>query len=236
MSKSSRAYVCLLLTIAIFSSLSYAASPDRIAGAINSNQIVELTGHVSVQARPQYDQGPVDPSRSMTVTMLLLPSAEQQESLKALLAQQQDRKSPKYHKWLTVAQYADQFGMSQADIAKISSWLQSQGLKVTYVANGRDFVSFQGTAEQMQNAFRTQIHTFNVNGKMHFANVMSPSIPAALSGIVGGFRGLHDFFPHSMLRKRPSFSVDAGGGEFYTYLAPGDLATIYDINNASAAT
>ena len=236
MSKSSRAYVCLLLTIAIFSSLSYAASPDRIAGTINSNQIVELTGHVSVQARPQYDQGPVDPSRSMTVTMLLLPSAQQQATLTTLLAQQQDRKSPQYHKWLTVAQYADQFGMSQADIAKISSWLQSQGLKVTYVANGRDFVSFQGTAEQMQNAFRTQIHTFNVNGKMHFANVMSPSIPAALSGIVGGFRGLHDFFPHSMLRKRPSFSVDAGGGEFYTYLAPGDLATIYDINNASAAT
>jgi subtilase family serine protease len=235
MSKSSRGYVCLLLTIAVFSSpifskLSYAASPDRIAGVIDSNKIFQMTGHVSLEARPQYDQGPVDPSRKMTVTMLLLPSAEQQESLKALLAELQDRKSPQYHKWLTVTQYADQFGLSQADIAKISSWLQSQGFKVTYIANGRDFVSFQGTAEQVQNAFRTQIHNFDVNGKMHFANVMAPSIPSALSGIVGGFRGLHDFVPHSMMRKRPNYSVDAGGGYFYVFLAPGDIAKIYDIN------
>jgi subtilase family serine protease len=230
MSNSSRGYVCLLLTIAICSSLSYGASADRIAGTIDSNHVVELTGHVSIEARSEFDQGPVDPSQNLRVTMLLMHSAEQEQALQSLLAEQQDRKSPQYHKWLTAPQFADEFGLSKADIAKISSWLQSQGFKVTYVANGRDFISFQGTAAQMQSAFRTQIHNFNVKGKMHFANVTAPSIPAALGGIVGGFRGLHNFFPHSMLRRRPNYSVSAGGNEFYTYLAPGDVAKIYDIN------
>jgi subtilase family serine protease len=239
MSKRGWGYVCLLLSLALFSSLaftspafanqSYAASADRIPGTIDSGNIVTLNGHVSLLARPQFDQGPVDGSQAMHVTMLFLPTAEQQQALKTLLADQQDRKSHQYHKWLTVPQYADQFGLSKGDIAKISDWLQAQGFKVIYVANGRDFISFSGTASQVESVFKTQIHSYKVQGKMHFANATSPSIPAALSGIVGGFRGLHDFVPHPMLRQRPNYTFQDGGNT-YTVLAPGDLATIYDIN------
>jgi subtilase family serine protease len=82
----------------------------------------------------------------------------------------------------------------------------------------------------VQSAFRTEIHSYNVKGKTHFANSTAPMIPASLSGIVGGFRGLHDFFPHSMLKQHPAYSVSAGGGGFFTFIAPGDLATLYDIN------
>jgi subtilase family serine protease len=228
MSKRGRGYVCLLLSVALFSSLSFASSPDRIHGAIDSGNLVTLNGHVSLLARPQFDQGPVDGSRAMHVTMMFLPTAEQDQALKTLLTEQQDRTSPQYHKWLTVSEYADQFGLSKGDIAKISTWLQAQGFKVTYVANGRDFVSFSGTAGQVESVFKTQIHNYNVKGKMHFANVTSPSIPAALVGIVGGFRGLHDFTPQPMLKQHPSYTVD-DNGQNITYIAPGDLATIYDI-------
>jgi subtilase family serine protease len=54
-------------------------------------------------------------------------------------------------------------------------------------------------------------------------------IPAALSGIVGGFRGLHDFLPHPMLRKHPDYTVTINNASDH-FLAPGDIATIYDIN------
>jgi subtilase family serine protease len=240
MSKRGQGYVCLLLSLAVFFSpafisLSFAASADRIPGTIDSSHLVALKGNVSLLARPQFDQGPVDGSRSMHVTLLFLSTMEQQQELKTLLAEQQDRKSPQYHKWLTVPEYADQFGLSKGDIAKISAWLQAQGFKVTYVANGRNFISFSGTASQVESVFKTQIHNFNQNGKMHFANATSPMIPAALTGIVGGFRGLHDFLPHPMLRQRPNYTFQDGANT-ENALAPGDIATIYNINPLYSAS
>jgi subtilase family serine protease len=220
--------LCMLLTVALFSSLSYAAAPDRIPGVIDSSQMVELRNHVSPLARPQFDQGPVETSRMMHVSMLFLPTAEQKQALTTLIAEQQDKKSANYHQWLSAAKYADQFGLSPSDIGKVKAWLAAQGFKVTYVANGRDYISFQGTAGQVQSVFRTQIHNYNVKGKMHFANVTPPMIPAALNGIVGGFRGLHNFLPHSMLRQRPNYTF-TDNNEPYHAIAPGDLATIYNI-------
>ncbi len=208
-------------------SLCFAAQPDRIAGVINGGQMVALQNHVSPFAQPQNDQGAIDPSFQLRVTMLFTRTPEQQSALEELLAQQQDRKSPNFHKWLTPEQFADQFGLSPNDIAKIRAWLQSQGLTVTYIARGRDFISFSGTAAQVQAAFKTEIHLFNVNGKTHFSNISSPMIPATLSGIAGGFRGMHNFVPHRMSVMHPEYTLSGATTHF---LAPADIATIYDIN------
>jgi subtilase family serine protease len=215
-----------VLTASLFSALSYAA-PDRIAGPIESTNTVELKGHVSPMARPEFDQGRVEPTRALQVTMLFIPTAAQQQAMSKLLAAQQDPKSEEYHKWLTPEQYGDRFGLSQGDLDKIRAWLEGQGFKVTYVARGRDYLSFDGVAAQVESVFKTEIHYYNVNGKMHFANATPPSIPVALSGIVGGFRGLHDFGPHSMLRKA-DYTLTIGSNTYH-FLAPDDIATIYDI-------
>jgi subtilase family serine protease len=221
-------FVLLALSLANLSArLSYAATPDRITSAIDSTNLVELKGHVAAMAQPDFDQGPVEPSRTLHVTMLFLPTLQQQQALDKLLAAQQNPKSPDYHKWLTADQYGERFGLSPGDLEKISAWLESQGFRVIYIAHGRDFLAFDGYVAQVESAFKTAIHYYNVNGKMHFANTTPPRIPAALSGIVGGFRGLHDFGPHSMLKKHPDYTIS---GEPTHFLAPGDIATIYDIN------
>ena len=62
----------------------------------------------------------------------------QQAALEQLLAEQQDPASPNYHNWLTPEQYADRFGVSQNDIDKIVSWLETEGFTVDQVARGRD--------------------------------------------------------------------------------------------------
>jgi len=217
-----------LVLSSVFCSAGFAATADRISGPVSAANMVELQGHVSPLASPQFDRGPVEPSRPLHVTMLFLPAAAQQQALDKLLAEQQDRASPNYHKWLTSVEYGERFGLSSGDAQKITEWLTSQGFKVTYVANGRDFVSFDGNAAQVDSVFRTAIHSFNVNGKMHFANTASPMVPGALAGIVGGFRGLHDFFPRPM-HKRPEYNVTISGF-VYHFLAPGDLAAIYDVN------
>jgi subtilase family serine protease len=210
---------------------------DRISGTIGSDQMVTMVGHIPHNARSQYDQGPVDSSFQLNeVTLLTLPSPSQQKDLSRLLSEQQDPSSANYHKWLTPEQYANRFGLSVNDVQKISTWLKSQGLNVISVARGRNWIVFSGTASQIGSAFRTEIHHYNVNGEMHFANATEPSIPAGLAGIATGIRGLDDFHPKPMsIKKAPQ--VQNARPEFFDnhfsppdFVAPGDIATIYDLN------
>jgi subtilase family serine protease len=211
------------------STLCFAAQPDRIAGPIDSSQMVALPNHVSLFAQSRYEEGLIDSSTQLRVTMLFTPTAAQQSALQKLLADQQDPKSASFHKWLTPEQFADRFGLSQNDVDKVTAWLESQSLKVTYVARGRDSISFSGDASQVQAVFKTEFHNYSVNGKMHFANSTPPMIPVALSGVVGGFRGLHNFFPEPQLKRRPDYSFTFNG-QPATAIAPGDIALLYDIN------
>lgn len=220
----------LILSILVFSILGFAAAPDRIGGPIVSSQLVRLSAGVPMKARPQYDQGPVDPSlRLGYMTLLTAPSASQQKAINQLLAQQQDPHSPQYHQWLTPEQYADRFGLSSNDIQKLTTWLQSQGFTVVRVARARNFIVFSGTAAQAETAFQTQIHNFDINGEKRFSNITPPSVPAALTGIVTGIRGLSNFPAKShALHAKPDYSAP-GTSLTGDRIAPGDITTMYDL-------
>jgi Pro-kumamolisin, activation domain len=232
----------------LVSSLCFAAQPDRITGPIDSSRMVTLPGHVNPNAKPQYDQGLIQPSFQFGyVTLVIAPSPSQQIALDQLLEQQQDRSSANYHKWLTPEQYADRFGLSQNDLHKITAWLTSQGFSILSAPRGRNSVIFSGTAAQVQSSFGTEIHRYDINGEKHFANSIPLSVPAALSGVVTGVRGLSDFLPKPMYVRPAGGSKSPGPHPAYTatlngqtdyFLAPGDIATIYDLNplyNASPA-
>jgi len=223
-----------LLLPLLASSLCFAAQPDRITGPIDSSMVV-LTGNVHGLAQPRFDLGQTDGSKLLYgVTLAFRLSAAQQQDLNKLLAQQQDRSSPNYHKWLTPAQFADRFGMTRGDIKRVVAWLESQGFTVTSVANSRNQISFDGTVAQVESAFRAGIHDYLVDGVIHFANATNPSMPAALAGVVLGVGHLHNFAP----KPRAKFArISSGGADpHFTdhlsgdhFLTPGDFATIYDV-------
>jgi len=223
----------LLIILSFFSSLSHAATPDRIKAEINSSQMVELKGNMHGLAQPRFDLGRADSSKMMhDVTLAFRPSAAQQQDLDNLLAQQQDRSSPNYHKWLTPAQFADRFGMTRGDIQRVSAWLQSQGLAVTSVANSRNAISFDGTVSQVEVTFHTEIHNYLVGSEVHFANATNPSVPAALAGSALSISHLHDLAPKPRAKIRPHLTSYISGNHF---VAPGDFATIYDVAPLYAA-
>ncbi len=218
-------------------SLCFAAQPDRITGAINSGQMVALPRSLHPKAKPEYDQGMVDPSLKLSyMTMLMAPSPTQQKALDQLLAQQQNPKSSNYHKWLTPQQFADQFGLSQNDVNGVTAWLKSEGFQIISVGGGRNSIAFSGTAAQVQHAFNSELHRYNVNGEEHIANSTPLMIPAALSGIVRTVMGVHNFGPHPANRIRGQAGARNPRPDYYSsgynmnFLAPGDVATIYDIN------
>src|ERR1700688_2038019 len=140
---------CLLPFLA--STLCFAVQPDRITGPIDSSQKVALKGNVHGLAQLRFDIGRTDGNMILHgVTIAFRPSTAQQSDLDNLLAQQQDRSSPNYHKWMTPAQFADRFGMTRGDIKRVVAWLRSQGFAVTSVANSRNEISFEGTVSQIE--------------------------------------------------------------------------------------
>jgi len=231
MSKSSRVFVCLVALLATLSTLTFAVTPDRISGNLATGRVVVLRGNVHHKALPQFDRGLADPSlRLGSMKLLLSPTPSQIKALQALLVQQQDPKSPNYHKWLTPQQWADRFGVSPNDIAKITAWLKSQGFTVGAVANGRNWITFSGTAAQVQAAFGAPIHRYEVNGEMHLANATAPQIPSSLAGIVSGIHGLNDFRLKPRAIRRNLVADYNAGSNFPVLVAPGDISTIYGIS------
>ncbi len=224
-------FLTLILGLLILSTLGFAAAPDRITASIAAGQSVRLAAGVPLQARHEFDQGAVDPSLKMSyMTLLTVPSASQKRALNKLLADQQNPHSPSYHRWLTPEKYADRFGLSPNDIKKLTAWLQSQGFTIVRTARGRNWIAFSGTAAQVERTFQTQIHNFKVEGEMHFANTTPAAIPAALSGIVTGVRGLNNFRLKSQAhRAKPAYTFGFSGSN-YRFISPGDITAMYDLS------
>ena len=174
-------------------------APSRITQAVDEANLTVLKGNTYYLARAKYDRGAAPSSLPMNRMLLVLQRSPQQESaLEQLLDQQQDQSSPNYHQWLTPQQFGQQFGPSDQDVQKITSWLQSHGFQVASISNGRTVIEFSGTAGQVQEAFHTAIHKYSVPTKTgaledHWANSADPSIPAALAPVVVGINTLHNF-------------------------------------------
>ena len=211
--------------------------PDRIIGNVDAARATRLLGTVHSSAKHELDQGEVPATLTLPyITIALQPSAAQQAQLRQLLEHQQDPTSANYHQWLTPEQYADRFGLSRNDLEKLAFWLKTQGFTIVHTARGRNWIAFSGPAAFVENTFHTQIHYFNSDGKQHFANATDISIPQALSGIVAAVSGLNDFALKPMgIRPRPASDFfplvlqsdyNLGSGHF---LAPDDIATIYDL-------
>ncbi len=194
--------------LAAFSSFVQAAVQNRIAGAVSGSSRVALPGNVSGHARRAVDLGPAPSDRrleSMSLRFSMTPA--QEADLNQLLAAQLDPSSPSYHQWLTPEQFGARFGLSSADLAKVSSWLTSQGFSVTSVARSSTFITFSGTVAQAQQAFGTQIHSVSLNGEQHISNLADPTFPSSIAGVVSAVIGLDDFKlkPRS---RRTSVTVD----------------------------
>jgi len=218
--------VVLSLVVPVFGATQ---APRRLSSSINDSETFVLKGNTRpvVQQGIAQDQSPVSGSLVLSrMTMHFQMTAAQQADMKQLLAAQQDRRSPQFHKFLTPEQYADRFGLNTADIAKISQWLESSGFSNIQVARARNWVSFHGNAAQVQTVFHTSIHNYTVNGEAHFANASDPELPKSLNGMVAAIRGLHDFRLKPHLHPKPHFTSSISGN---TYITPDDWTTIYDV-------
>jgi subtilase family serine protease len=202
------------------------AQQDRVSARIEDGRRLVLPGAAHPRALPENDEGAVEPAFAMQGLVLYLgQSGDQRQSLRRYLDELQNPASPSFRRFLTPEQYAERFGLSAPDLSKMRAWLELYGFQVTHMSRSRTWIAFQGTADQVERAFAAQIHRYRDQGQIHYANTRNLSIPTALDGIVIGVGGLDNFPAESDIHYIPHYNNSDGSHR----LAPGDLATIYDI-------
>jgi subtilase family serine protease len=242
-------YLCVATALlgALAASSAAQANPagpatPQITARIDDSVRATLSGNTRSEASPRYDRGMVPDQMPLQHLQLLLQRPEAQETaLEQLIDSQTNRHSPNYHRWLTAGEYGARFGVAQDDIARITNWLASHGFRIEGVLPSRMVIEFSGTAGDVREAFHTEIHSLDVNGVHHIANMSDPEIPAALAPAVAGIVSLNDFRPHPLykMRKKYTWGTDTcypinsegSGGVCYS-VVPADLATIYNFTGA----
>ncbi|MBS2033282.1 MAG: S8/S53 family peptidase, partial [Deltaproteobacteria bacterium] len=210
-------------------------TPSRVDGTTPASGSVVLERTVPPLARPELDVGRLDRARvlhNMSLVFALTPA--QKADRDALLAELQRPGSPSYHHWLTPQDYAARFGADAATLERAKGWLAGQGFAVHASSPLGTRVTFSGTVAQVEAAFHTELHQYDVAGERHYAMARPPTIPAELGDRVLTVTNTHDFFPR---RSRPQIhQVDpqatCPAGDAYCSgngIAPPDWATIYDV-------
>jgi len=249
-----RSVLCLfagVVTVSFCLSLAAQTSSavNRVTGPIDESQLVPLKGNVARLAAPALDRGPAPVSTPTGQVLLLLErSATQQQALTEYLEDVQNPGSPSYHKWLTPAQYGARFGVSDADLTAVESWLEGHGFRIERVPAGRNVIAFSGDFGEIESAFHTSMHMYALNGKTLYGNVADPQIPAALAPVVAGVGPLNNFHAEPPLvmgprgqydstthRIQPALTLTGSNNAPLLFLDPADASTIYDTPNAMNA-
>src|SRR3974390_1499456 len=211
----SPAFLSALLMTSLFSSQSFAVVADRISGDLAGGQKIPVTGNMLGYVKPENDLGRADGNRMIErISLNFRLSPAQQKDMDQFLAELGDRTSPNFHKYLTNAQYAKRFGMSDNDINKVVAWIQSEGFTNVKVSNNRNAVWFDGTVAQIESLFAIEMHNYLVNSVVHLANAANPSVPAALAGMVMYVGHLNDFAPQPRARIQPHLTSYVSGNHF----------------------
>jgi subtilase family serine protease len=233
-------WVCGLVAACSLTVLSAGAQApaSRIAAEIASGQQSTLKNSLHPLAQAQFDAGRMaEDTRLNGISIFFNRTTAQEASLKALIAAQQNPASPLYHQWLNPDQFAALFGMSDADLSKVESWLEQQGFSIDSVARSKNAIHFSGTVRQVEQAFSTEMHNYRVEGVEHFAPSTALSVPSAIAPTVLIVQNLDNFRPqaHVLLKKNMHAKANfTGAGSTNSsnqiiFFAPGDIKTAYDI-------
>ncbi|GLQ89767.1 S53 family peptidase [Dyella flagellata] len=187
---------------------------NRVVSALGNTHLSMLDS--LAPARAVTDSTPMN-----HMQLVLRRSALRTTALSQLIAAQHDRSSPKFHQWLTPAEYGRAFGVADTDISAVTSWLISQGFKVNGVLANKMQIDFSGTAGQVRQAFHTQENHYIVNKVSHIANASDISMPAALHSVVVGVAGLNDFRPQALHQQPKIAQFNTSSQRFKIQLAPG---------------
>ncbi len=216
-----------LAVMAFLFLVSFSLTTSLLLASKSPSASVLLPQGKSAIAMEGMDKGELPAGAPVKLAVIL--SLRNQQGLDDLISAQNTPGSPSYRKFLTPQQFLAAYGPSQSDYDSVAAFLAGNGFAIK-TTPGRQLIIAQGTAAQAENAFKTQLHVFNVQGKQEYANVSAPQIPARLAGAVKAVQGLDSKKLHSNLKSGPAGSSVSALTTPPGY-SPAQISTAYDYPN-----
>jgi kumamolisin len=202
---------------------------------MHAQSVPQLSGRIAIS-------GQMVPALQHTSPMHAMESSQQlqlsialnlrnESELHTLLQEQNNPGSLSYHHYLTPQEFTQRFGPTMDTVNQATAYLKSQGLQVGSVASNHTLIHTSGSAGAVEKAFNTNIGEYQLKGRVVYAPMAQPSVPASLGNIILNIGGLDDVAHYHPLLT-PHADTGPGGG--YT---PTSLRTAYDMDSLlSSAT
>jgi subtilase family serine protease len=145
---------------------------------------VRLTGNHPPQAETFTSLG--DAAPNLSLQMQIRFAVRHQKALDQLLADQQNRASSRYHKWLKKGEFFRRFGPSSSEVKALEAWLIGEGF--TIASREPAYLAFSGSVAQAEHTFDTRIARFGAGST--YANTSDPVIPARFANVIGAILGM----------------------------------------------
>jgi subtilase family serine protease len=136
------------------------------------------------------DLGSMDPRKPVRIGVML--KYRHEDELEALTIAQGDRRSPYYHKYLSIAQWNSYFAPDEGTYENVRRKLVRAGFRIEQTFRNRGMIRAVANAGTAERYFRTQFHQVSQTGRgFRYVNVTPALMPAELAGSVVSVAGLH---------------------------------------------
>ncbi len=173
--------------------------------------------------------GSVRADQYVEATVRLRPA--QQYSAQDAAAWSGDQPPARRH-YLTRQEFAQKYGASPADVAKVEAFATQYQLKVVNSSLAKRSVVLCGTADAFGKAFETKLETYSHSNGIYRGRVGNLTVPSDLAGVIEGVFGLDNrpqATPKFQIRKAPRRITPHATDVSYT---PLQLAKLYDFPTA----
>ena len=182
----------------------------RVTQPVDNSNRSTISGQTSPLIANGRDLGRLTAGTQLDhMIMVLQASPEQDYALMTLIDQQLDSGHANFHHWITPDEFGAALGVADADIGKVTDWLESEGFTVEEVAAGKRFIQFSGTSAQVELAFQTEMHRYSIDGQTHISNSSDITVPDALRPVILGVPTLNDFFKTNNMQGARKISLPA---------------------------
>jgi subtilase family serine protease len=172
-------------------------APPAIQGALafSENEVPKV-------ASIGTDRGPIAPDleQNLTVVLKLPDRATFDKTVESLY----DPASPNYHHWLSDTELA-KFAPTPSDFATVKGELVAQGFSVLSSDPNRFSLRVRGSVATIQNAFQTELHTFEYRGRTYQAHTAHAQLAGEAAHLIDSVAGLdrHQVLPRRTIALDP---------------------------------
>ncbi|MCL6452658.1 MAG: S53 family peptidase [Alicyclobacillus sp.] len=211
---------------AVMSAPLWFASASASADTSSLVDVPQGVGSQVLQQSSVFGNTPAD----TPVTVSIILRAQHEDQLQQLIQSQSTPGSPNFRRFLSVKQFAEQFGQPTAVIQAITAYLAHFGIQ-TSVYPDNLAITADGTAGQFDQAFDVILQDMSYHGKT-FHGAREPKLPGPLAGPILAVLGLTNygnFASHAVKQVVPTQSGPQSSAAEPHGLLPSDLEKRYDV-------